>query len=68
MLTGFYGTTPAAFVIFHLDNVPAVAHYSGIQDLIMLTAFGVLMGGASLTLYVTARFAKRQVSRHRLLG
>jgi hypothetical protein len=28
MLTGFYGTAPAAFVIFHLDNVPAAAHYS----------------------------------------
>jgi hypothetical protein len=32
-----YGTLPAAFVIFHLGNVPAVAHYSGVQDLIMLT-------------------------------
>jgi hypothetical protein len=57
MLTGFYGTTPAAFVIFH--HVAAAAHYSGIQDLIVLTAFGVLIGGASLTLYVTVRFAKR---------
>ncbi len=59
MLTGFYGTTPAAFVIFHLGNVPAAAHYSATQDLIMLTAFSVLIGGASLTLYFTARFAKR---------
>jgi hypothetical protein len=59
MLIGFYGTVPAAFVIFHLDNVPAAAHYLGIQDLIVLTAFGVLIGGASLTLYVAVRFAKR---------
>jgi hypothetical protein len=59
MLTGFYGTVPAAFVIFHLDNVPAAAHYSGIQDLIVLAAFGILIGGASLTLYFTVRFAKR---------
>jgi hypothetical protein len=59
MLTGFYGTVPAAFVIFHLDNVPATAHYSGIQDLIVAAAFGVLIGGASLTLYITVRFAKR---------
>ncbi len=59
MLTGFYGTTPAAFVVFHLGNVPATGHYSATQDLIMLAAFCVLIGGAWLTLYVTARFAKR---------
>jgi hypothetical protein len=59
VLTGFYGTLPAAFVIFHFDNVAAAAHYSVIQDLIALTAFGVLIAGASLTLYVTVRLARR---------
>jgi ascorbate-specific PTS system EIIC-type component UlaA len=38
MLTGFYGTLPAAFIIFHFGNVAAAAHYSVIQDLIALTA------------------------------
>jgi hypothetical protein len=59
MLTGFYGTLPAASIIFHLDNVAAAAHYSVIQDLIALTAFGVLIAGASLTLYVPVRLARR---------
>jgi hypothetical protein len=59
MLTGFYGTFPAAFVLFHLGDVAAAAHRPAISDVLVWTAFGVLIAGASLTLYFTVWCAKR---------
>lgn len=64
----FYGTIPAAFVIFHLDSIPAAAHYSATQDTIVLAAFGVLIGGVSLTLYFTVRFTKRPSAAASVFG
>jgi hypothetical protein len=45
VLTGFYGSVPAGIALFHLDNVATAVHYSVIQDLIAVTAFGVLVAG-----------------------
>lgn len=59
VLTGFYGTIPAAVVLFNTDNVATAAHFSDMQDVIAWTAFGVFVAGPSLTLYFTVRFAKR---------
>lgn len=59
VLTGFYGTIPAAVALFNTDNVATAAHFSDLQDVIAWTAFGVFVAGPSLTLYFTVRFAKR---------
>ncbi len=59
VLTGFYGTIPAAVALFSTDHVATAAHFSDIQDVIAWAAFGVFVAGPSLTLYLTVRFAKR---------
>jgi Septum formation len=59
LLTGFYGTWPAAYGLFHLDNVDTAIHFSDLQDAIACTAFGVFVAGPALTVYLTVRFAKR---------
>lgn len=59
LVTGFYGTWPAAYGLFHLDNVDTAIHFSDLQDFIACTAFGVFVAGPALTVYLTVRFAKR---------
>ena len=59
VLTGFYGTIPAAFGLFNTDSVATAAHFSDIQDVIACTAFGIFVAGPALTLYFTVQFAKR---------
>jgi hypothetical protein len=59
MLTGFYGTTRQPSLSFTSATSQPQGNYSATQDLIILAAFGVLIGGAWLTLRVTAWFAKR---------
>jgi hypothetical protein len=59
VLTGFYGTIPAAIGLFHLDNVATAAHFSDIQDVIACTAFGLFVAGPAVTLYFTIRFGRR---------
>jgi len=59
VLTGFYGTIPAAVALFNTDHVATAAHFSDIQDAIAWAAFGVFIAGPALTLYFTVRFAKR---------
>jgi hypothetical protein len=68
LLTGFYGTGPAADALFHLDNVDTAVHFSDLQDAIAIAAFGVFAAGVSLTTYFTVRFARRSSVMASTLG
>jgi hypothetical protein len=68
LLTGFYGTAPAADALFHLDNVDTAVHFSDLQDAIAIAAFGVFAAGVCLTTYFTVRFARRSSVMASTLG